>query len=33
MAKKAMEAVQSGELKIIPETHNKTWFHWMENIR
>ncbi|RZF33102.1 hypothetical protein LSTR_LSTR009831 [Laodelphax striatellus] len=33
MAKKAMDAVNSGELKIIPESHNKTWFHWMENIR
>ncbi|XP_039287270.1 valine--tRNA ligase [Nilaparvata lugens] len=33
MAQKAMDAVSSGELKIIPEFHNKTWFHWMENIR
>ncbi|CAH0387130.1 unnamed protein product [Bemisia tabaci] len=33
MAKKAMEAVNSGELKIIPEQHKKIWFHWMENIR
>ncbi|KAG8224272.1 hypothetical protein J437_LFUL005078 [Ladona fulva] len=33
MAKDAMEAVNSGELKIIPEHHKKTWFHWMENIR
>lgn len=33
MAAKAMEAVRSGELKIIPEMHNKTWFHWMEGIR
>ncbi|XP_067001148.2 valine--tRNA ligase isoform X2 [Anabrus simplex] len=33
MAAQAMEAVRSGELKIIPEQHNKIWFHWMENIR
>lgn len=33
MAKKAMQAVNSGELKIIPEQHKKIWFHWMENIR
>lgn len=33
MAKKATEVVKNGELKIIPSHHNKTWFHWMENIR
>ncbi|KAG7207193.1 hypothetical protein KM043_008878 [Ampulex compressa] len=33
MAKKAMAAVQSGELKIIPELCKKTWYHWMEGIR
>lgn len=33
MAKQASEAVTSGELKIIPSQHNKTWFNWMENIR
>lgn len=33
MAQKAVEAVNSGELKIIPETHIKTWHHWMEGIR
>lgn len=33
MAKKAIDAVNSGRLKIIPEQHNKTWFHWMEGIR
>uniref|UniRef100_A0A1B6LT09 valine--tRNA ligase n=1 Tax=Graphocephala atropunctata TaxID=36148 RepID=A0A1B6LT09_9HEMI len=33
MAKRAKEAVVSGELKIIPEYHSKTWFHWMDNIR
>ncbi|KZC14461.1 PREDICTED: valine--tRNA ligase [Dufourea novaeangliae] len=33
MAAKAMEVVQSGELKIIPEQYKKIWYHWMENIR
>lgn len=33
MAKKAIDAVNSGELKIIPEQQTKIWFHWMENIR
>ncbi|XP_059608612.1 valine--tRNA ligase [Phlebotomus argentipes] len=33
MAEKAKEAVRSGELKIIPEAHTKTWFHWMDGIR
>ncbi|XP_065342527.1 valine--tRNA ligase isoform X2 [Cloeon dipterum] len=33
MAQKAIEVVKNGDLKIIPENHTKTWFHWMENIR
>ncbi|XP_053689629.1 valine--tRNA ligase [Sabethes cyaneus] len=33
MAKNATEAVRSGELKIVPEVHTKTWYHWMEGIR
>lgn len=33
MAKKATEAVKSGELKIIPEQFEKTWFSWMDGIR
>lgn len=33
MAAKAIEAVKSGELRIIPDIHEKTWYHWMENIR
>ncbi|XP_059826939.1 valine--tRNA ligase [Hypanus sabinus] len=33
MAKMAADAVRNGELKIIPETHLKTWFNWMDNIR
>lgn len=33
MAAAAVEAVQSGELKIIPDIHNKLWYHWMDGIR
>ncbi|TSR27787.1 Valine--tRNA ligase [Bagarius yarrelli] len=33
MGKQAADAVRSGELKIIPEHHIKTWFNWMDNIR
>lgn len=33
MAAKATKAVASGELKIIPAVHTKTWYHWMEGIR
>ncbi|CAG0913424.1 unnamed protein product, partial [Notodromas monacha] len=33
MAEKATEAVRSGELKIIPDIHVKTWNSWMSNIR
>jgi len=33
MAKKAMQAVDSGELKIIPDSHKKTWNYWMEGMR
>lgn len=33
MAKKAIDSVKSGELKIIPEQQIKTWNHWMEGIR
>ncbi|KAI4890325.1 hypothetical protein NFI96_018351 [Prochilodus magdalenae] len=33
MGKQAADAVRSGELKIIPDHHLKTWFNWMDNIR
>jgi len=33
MADAAMEAVRSGQIKIIPEFFNKVYFNWMENIR
>jgi valyl-tRNA synthetase len=28
----AIEAVRSGETKILPEQHEKVYFHWLENI-
>jgi len=33
MAKPALEAVKKGELKLIPERMNKTYYNWLENIR
>ncbi|CAG4982778.1 unnamed protein product [Colias eurytheme] len=33
MAADAIQAVKNGDLKIIPDSHEKTWYHWMENIR
>lgn len=33
MAAKACDAVRSGALRIEPKDHEKTWFHWMENIK
>lgn len=33
MARRAVEAVRSGELKIIPDTFTKTWYQWLENSR
>lgn len=33
MASEAIKAVKTGELKIIPDVHEKIWYHWMENIR
>ncbi len=33
LAKPAIEAVKSGKIKIVPERFEKTYFHWMENIR
>jgi len=33
MAKRSTDAVRNGELKIIPADHEKTWFHWLDNIR
>ena len=33
LAEKAMEAVEKGDTKIIPEIWTKTYFEWMNNIR
>ncbi|XP_066593699.1 valine--tRNA ligase-like isoform X2 [Prorops nasuta] len=33
MAVKAIKAVKNGELKIIPEQYQKTWYYWMEGMR
>jgi len=33
MAKRSTDAVRNGQLKIIPADHEKTWFHWLDNIR
>ncbi|XP_062542934.1 valine--tRNA ligase [Armigeres subalbatus] len=31
MARRALEAVQSGQLKIVPNHFEKDWFRWLEN--
>lgn len=33
LAGPAIEAVKNGETKFVPEHFNKTYFHWLENIR
>ncbi|EGD82318.1 valyl-tRNA synthetase 2 [Salpingoeca rosetta] len=33
MAKTAVDAVKSGELRLIPANQEKTWFHWLESPR
>src|SRR5688500_15050797 len=33
LAKPAIEAVRSGDIKIVPKTWEKTWFNWLENIQ
>ena len=33
LAKPAIEAVQSGEIRFVPENWNKTYFQWMNNIQ
>ena len=33
LAEKAMEAVKSGQIKILPKRFEKVYFHWLENIR
>uniref|UniRef100_A0A1I8G6S0 Valine--tRNA ligase n=1 Tax=Macrostomum lignano TaxID=282301 RepID=A0A1I8G6S0_9PLAT len=33
MAKRALDAVESGELQLIPEYHNRVWREWLSNCR
>ena len=33
LAKPAVEAIRNGELKFVPERFDKTYLHWLENIR
>lgn len=33
LAKPAVEVVKNGEVKFVPERFDKTYFHWMENIK
>ncbi|MFR3321093.1 MAG: class I tRNA ligase family protein [Lachnospiraceae bacterium] len=33
MAKPAIEALKTGKLKFVPERFDKTYLHWLENIR
>ena len=33
MAARAVAAVREGELKIVPNMHEATWYRWLENSR
>ncbi len=33
LAKPAIEAVRSGDIRVVPETWKKTWFNWLVNIQ
>ncbi len=33
LAGPAIEAVRSGEIRVVPETWKKTWYNWLENIQ
>merc|ERR1719220_2017117 len=33
LAKQSVDAVRDGTLKIVPEFHHQTWYHWLENIQ
>eukprot|EP00331_Platyophrya_macrostoma_P003762 CAMPEP_0176431614 /NCGR_PEP_ID=MMETSP0127-20121128/14907_1 /TAXON_ID=938130 /ORGANISM="Platyophrya macrostoma, Strain WH" /LENGTH=978 /DNA_ID=CAMNT_0017813635 /DNA_START=228 /DNA_END=3164 /DNA_ORIENTATION=+ len=33
MAAKSVEAVRTKELRLIPESHEVVWYHWLENIK
>mmetsp|Transcript_6397 Transcript_6397/g.10765 ORF Transcript_6397/g.10765 Transcript_6397/m.10765 type:complete len:710 (-) Transcript_6397:8-2137(-) len=33
MAKRSVDAVRNGDLKIVPQMHESTWYQWLDNIR
>src|SRR5262249_22627275 len=33
LAKPAIEATRSGDIRVVPETWKKTWYNWLENIQ
>jgi valyl-tRNA synthetase len=33
LSKPALEAVRSGDIRVVPETWKKTWYNWLENIQ
>ena len=33
LADRSVKAVRNGDLKILPEFHHQTWYHWLENIQ
>ncbi|HEU0099813.1 MAG TPA: valine--tRNA ligase [Allosphingosinicella sp.] len=33
LARPAIDAVRSGDIKVVPRTWEKTWFNWLENIQ
>jgi valyl-tRNA synthetase len=33
MARRSVDAVRNGELKIVPAMHESTWYNWLDNIR
>lgn len=33
MAKRSVDAVRNGDLKIVPAVHESTWYNWLDNIR
>jgi valyl-tRNA synthetase len=33
LARRPIEAVRSGDIRVVPETWKKTWFNWLENIQ
>src|SRR5690349_2366211 len=33
LAKKPIEAVRAGDIRVVPKTWEKTWFNWLENIQ